>query len=79
MTDVATLKTRLLEAELAEHKLVCGSKVEQVQQTVGGVTSMVTYARTKLPDLRDYIGRLKAEIGMLSGSGQGVRRPIHYT
>lgn len=78
MTDLATLRTRLLEAELAEHRLSLGDKPEQVQQTVGGVTSMVTYTRANLPLLIAYIARLKAEIAMLS-SGRGIRRPIHFT
>lgn len=79
MTDVVTLKTRLLEAELALHKLATGSLRETVQQGAANTNSMVTYTRASLADLERYIARLKSEIGIADGSGSGVRRPIHFT
>lgn len=78
MTDVATLQTRLDQAIEARHRLTLGKHAEQVQQTVGGVTSMVTYTRADLPKLVEYIGELRAEIQILL-SGRGIRRPIHFT
>lgn len=79
MTDLATLRTRLLEAELALHKLAIGSMRETVQQGAANTNSMVTYTRATVPDLERYIERLKAEIGIADGSGSGRRRPIHFT
>lgn len=77
MTDIATLRTRLEQALEARHRLSLGTKPEQVQQTVGGVTSMVTYTRANLGDLIDYIAELRADIHLLS-TGYGIRRPIHF-
>lgn len=78
MTDVATLQTRLDQATEARHRLSLGKQAEQVQQTVGGVTSMVTYTRADLPLLVQYIAELRAEIQMHL-CGRGIRRPIHFT
>ena len=79
MTDVVTLKTRLLEAELALHKLATGSLRETIMQTAANTSSQVTYTRASMADLERYIARLKSEIGLADGSGRGLRRPIHFT
>lgn len=79
MTDVATLKTRLLEAELALHKLSIGSLRETIMQTAANTSSQVTYTRASVADLELYIARLKSDLGIADGSFRGVRRPIHFT
>ena len=79
MADIQTLTTRILEAELALHKLATGSKAEMVQQGAANTNSMVKYTPAQVPALKAYIAELKAERGMLDGSGYGVRHAIHTT
>ena len=59
MTDLATLQTRLAQAEEAHHQLMMGEK--EVTVSVGGYGS-TTYAQTSIDKLEQYIERLKAQI-----------------
>lgn len=70
MADLATLQTRLLEAELAYHKLATGSKQVEVQH--GDMKTK--YSEADLGKLQAYINQLKAEIAQLGGAGSGLRR-----
>lgn len=72
MTDLATLETRLSQAEAALHLLATGSQRQVVDIGTGG---RVAYTATNLADLRLYIAGLKNQIAKLKGlSG---RRPIY--
>jgi hypothetical protein len=75
MADLATLQTRLNEAELAEHKLMVGGGVASVNYEGRG---SVTYARADLAKLQAYIAALRAQIAALQGCTAGRQRPIHF-
>lgn len=64
MTDLATLQTRLTEAEEAHHQLMMGAK--EVTVSVGGYGS-TTYAQASADKLEQYIERLKAQISRIEG------------
>ncbi|PZP83316.1 MAG: hypothetical protein DI582_11170 [Azospirillum brasilense] len=64
MTDLATLQTRLAQAEEAHHQLMMGEK--EVTVSVGGYGS-TTYAQTSIDKLEQYIERLKAQISRTQG------------
>lgn len=72
MTDLATLKTRKLEAELALHRLLTGSKEESVEF---GPQRRVVFSRVNISDLQKYISDLSAEIDALEGRRR--RGPIY--
>lgn len=78
MADLTTLQTRLLEAELAYHRLQTGTAEVLVEQ--GGEVSMkVQYSLTSVDKLRTYIGELKNQIAAATGNSAGLvrRRPIY--
>lgn len=64
MTDLATLQTRLAQAEEAHHQLMMGEK--EVTVSVGGYGS-TTYVQTSIDKLEQYIERLKAQISRIEG------------
>lgn len=68
MPDLATLETRLAEAETARHQLVTGSR--EVTVTVYGFGA-TTYTQASLRDLDAYISDLRGQIARLKG---GARR-----
>lgn len=70
MADLATLQTRLSEAEEAHHQLMLGAK--EVSVTIGGYGA-TTYAAANADKLEQYIQRLHAQIARLTG---GARRGI---
>jgi hypothetical protein len=70
--DINTLKTWLLEAQLALHKLMTGQKEVTVEF---GTNRRVTYSEVNVKDLRTYIAQLESQIGIAEGSGG--RRPIY--
>lgn len=70
MTDLATLQTRLTEAETAYHQLMTGAK--EVSVSIGGYGA-TTYAQADSSRLEQYIQKLKIEINRLSG---GARRGV---
>ena len=70
MADLATLQTRLSEAETAYHALMTGAK----KASVGLGDMQVTYARADAGRLASYIAQLKTEIAVAGGSVSGQRR-----
>lgn len=73
MTDLATLQTRLSEAEDALHQLHMGRRVVQVQMQNG---STVEYARSRdqIVRLEQYVASLKNQIAR--AKGKGGRAPL---
>lgn len=74
MTDVATLRQRLAEAETAHHKLMLGQAVASF--SVDGV-SETTYTRADIGQLASYIASLRSQIAVLDGQTRSARRPIY--
>jgi hypothetical protein len=64
MADLATLQTRLAEAEAALHQLATGAKAQSVTTDSGAIT----YTPANLPGLQAYVLHLKAQIGAASGT-----------
>lgn len=65
MTDTATLRARLSEAETALHDLSLGKCVV----SVGSGDDSITYQQTNIDKLRAYIRDLKSQLG------EPTRRP----
>jgi hypothetical protein len=72
MADLATLKTRLAEAEEALHRLQTGDREVKVA-TIGRAAE---YGQTDAPKLERYIATLRSEIDRLSGRSRG---PIYLS
>ena len=72
MADLATLQARLAEAELAEHRLLTGSQVEEVEH--GDMRQKFVSSVTSMQMLAGYIDRLKAQIAQLGGTVTGTPR-----
>ena len=72
MADLATLQTRLTEAELAYHNLLAGSVEEEVSH--GDMRVKYTRSVTALQQLQTYIADLKAQIAALGGTSTGLAR-----
>ncbi len=70
MADLATLQTRLAEAESAFHKLVIGGQAVEIQH--GDMRKR--YTPGEAGELASYIDRLKSEIELLGGTVAGLRR-----
>lgn len=70
MADLATLQTRLDEAEAALHKLQTGAQVASVGDGQGNVQ----YTSADVDKLRAYVRDLKAQIS--TAQGTRGRRPI---
>lgn len=70
MAALATLQTRLEEAETALHQLMTGKQVARV----GHGDAQVEYTKADLPALRSYIRDLNAQIA--EAQGTRTRRPI---
>ena len=64
MTDLATLQTRLAEAESAYHQLMLGAK--EVSVTIGGYGA-TTFAQADSVKLEQYIAKLNSQISRLTG------------
>lgn len=76
MADVATLQTRLLEAEFALHKLMTGAATVEVENE----DMRMRYTSTNVGDLRAYIQDLKNQLvdaGALSSTDAGRRKPVY--
>ena len=69
--DIETLRTRLVEAEEAYHKLLIGEK--EVSVSVGNFGS-TTYNQTSRSALEAYISSLKSQIAM--AEGKSIQRKI---
>ncbi len=67
MTDLATLQTRLAEAEEAHHQLMMG--VKEVSVSIGSYGS-TTYAQADSIRLEQYIEKLKMQINRLNGTAR---------
>lgn len=75
-TDTSTLQTRLLEAELAYHRLQTG--VAEVEVQHGDMT--VKDSMASVDKLRLYIADLKAQLvaaGALTADESGRRKPLY--
>jgi hypothetical protein len=79
VTDCATKKQWLLEAELALHKVSTGTAEVTVQFGSG---KSVTYNQANIEQLRTYVQDLRtqvAECDPSSGETSQRRRPIRFT
>jgi hypothetical protein len=70
MADLATLQTRLTEAESAYHKLAMGGAEEDISH--GDMRTKYTSATMK--DLQSYISTLKSQIVAAGGAVDGLQR-----
>lgn len=68
MAELATLQSRLSEAEEALHSLMVGKRSVTVQCG----DKSVTFTQANLADLRTYIGFLRGEIAAASSSASRV-------
>lgn len=71
VADLATLKTRLAEAEEAHHQLMIGRSVT----AAGHDDQQVTYTKADAPKLAAYVHRLRNQIARLEG-GSTARRMV---
>ena len=74
--DTVTLQTRLLEAELAYHRLQTG--VAEVEVQHGDL--QVKYSMASVDRLRQYIADLKAQLvaaGALDATDAARRKPLY--
>jgi hypothetical protein len=62
---------RLIEAELALHNLMTGSRVEEIDSPSG----RVRYTSANVADLERYIAQLKQQI---EAASRGNRKPILF-
>lgn len=67
-------KLYLVEAEMALHRLLTGSKEQSVSFGAG---KSVAYTATNISELRRYINELKDEIAAAEGTGR-PRGPIRF-
>lgn len=72
MADLATLQTRLAEAEAAYHALLTGSAIEEVEH--GDMRQRYVSSATSMQQLSSYIADLRAQIVALGGAVSGERR-----
>lgn len=66
MADLATLQTRLSEAEAARHALLTGARVQVVARD--GRRVEYTSASGSIAQLESYISQLQADIAKLTGA-----------
>jgi hypothetical protein len=59
MADITTLRSRLVEAESAYHRLMTGDREVEVQFSDG---RRMRYSETTARDLKRYVDELRAEI-----------------
>lgn len=71
ITNIEVLKTRLVEAEDAYHKLMIGEK--EVSVSVGSFGS-TTYNQASRTALESYISSLKSQIAAVKGTPTCRRR-----
>lgn len=70
MADLATLQTRLTEAESAYHRLMSGS----LEESIGLGDMQVRYTRAQASSLAGYIAQLKSDVAAAGGTSVGARR-----
>lgn len=73
MPDLATLQTRLSEAEVAYHKLQTGALRASVTLADG---ESITYTQASRGELRRYIDELRNQIADLQGTKK--RGPVRF-
>jgi hypothetical protein len=66
MSDTVTMQAQLLEARAAYHRLLTGSKAEQVTYAAGQVSRSMKYTAANIEALRAYIADLERKLGMTS-------------
>lgn len=71
LIPIATLQQWQTEAMLAVHQLSIGGKGEAYAYTQGDGSKSVTYTRANINDLRAWLAKLNAQLGLGSG-----RRPM---
>lgn len=76
MADVATLQTRLAEAETVYHEWRLGQTVRTFRDQNGEV---VEYSQAGLLQLSSYIQALKSEIAALLNPVTTRRGPLRFT
>lgn len=76
MTDIATLKTRLAEAETQLHQIQLKGSVTQIAHSLGGQNA-VQRAAVDPVKLQAYIQELKLQIARLEG-GVGRMRQVTW-
>lgn len=72
MADLATLKARLEQAELAEHLIATGQQKVAIAYSLEG-NNQVTFNQASLPALQAYISRLTSQIERIE-TGRPSRR-----
>lgn len=75
MTTLATLQSRLAEAETALHELLTGRRTVSVDYD----GRKVQFTMTKVDDLRSYIADLKTQIAALDPAAPRSRRHRRIT
>lgn len=77
MTNAVILQQRLTEAETALHKLLTGSKVQEIRH---GQNEQMTFAKADVPQLRLYINELRAQLGLdpVTPPRGRARRPVYF-
>jgi len=71
LIPVAMLQQWQMEAQLALHKLSSGQQGEAYAYTQGDGSKSVTYTRANMGDLRAWLAKLNAQLGLGTG-----RRPM---
>ena len=71
LIPLATLQQWQVEAMLAVHQLSTGQKGESYSYTQGDGAKAITYTRANINDLRAWLAKLNAQLGLGSG-----RRPM---
>ncbi len=71
MTTATELAAWLSEAEIALHRLMTGSRVEEIESPAG----RARYTTSNIGDLERYIARLKQQI---EAATRGNRKPVFF-
>ncbi len=74
MADITVLRTRLIEAEGAYHRLITGDREVEVEFSDGRRNK---YSETTASDLKRYIDELRAQIAQQS-STLSVHGPVGF-
>lgn len=75
MTDCATKRLWLAEAELALHQLLTGQR--EVKLTFGTAKG-VEYNQTNIRELRAYVDTLREQVRECDGQQSGRRGPVRF-
>ena len=75
MTDCATKRLWMAEAELALHQLLTGQR--EVKLTFGTAKG-VEYNQTNISELRAYIATLTEQVRECDGQPSGRRGPVRF-